>query len=78
MSYSMMNNRNVDTLDRTIPARAAKAAKRAYKEAIAAGFKVLIVSNGSLYEVGPNSARRRIRFVGHRIQVKKGTRIKVK
>ena len=74
MAYS---EKAVERLERTVPERAARAVKAAYKHNLNAGQTVLIVSNGILYSVQPDMRRIAIKSVPKRFKIAKGTKIKL-
>ena len=68
----------LEKLEWSIPDRAARAVKVAYKNAINPGHSVLIASNGRLIQVNPDMSRQELAKLPQASKVKKGTRIKLK
>jgi|GEM_PF-6463255 len=68
----------LEKLERSIPDRAARAVKVAYKNAINSGHSVLIASNGRLFQVNPDMSRQELAKLPQASKVKKGTRTKLK
>ena len=63
----------VHKMELEVPAKARKAFRSAYRNALNSGLKVLIVEGGKLVEVSPDFSKREIRSVAHAKKVLKGT-----
>ena len=75
MAYS---NKAIEKMERSIPEKAAKAVKVAYKQAINSGQPVLVSSHGALFEIVLGEYRKEVKRLPARIQIQKGTRFKIK
>ncbi len=72
-----MAKKPIHKLEKTIPERAARATKDAYKAAINSGRTVLIAKNGQLIKIHPDMRREVLKVIPKGLPVKKGTRIKI-
>jgi hypothetical protein len=66
-----------EKMELAVPEKAGKAFRAAYRQALNAGLKVLVVEHGKLVEVSPDLHRREIRPVAPNIKIAKGTTYKI-
>ncbi|MCU0326208.1 MAG: hypothetical protein MUF45_13280 [Spirosomaceae bacterium] len=65
----MLNEKQIDFLEKQIPIMAEYATKQAYIETLASGDKVMIADNGKLVEVYPDGTRKIIKEIAKPIKV---------
>lgn len=65
----MLNEKQIDFLEKQIPIMAEYATKQAYIETLASGDKVMIAENGSLVEIYPDGSRKIVKEIAKPIKV---------
>ncbi|MBS1703696.1 MAG: hypothetical protein JST12_18680 [Armatimonadetes bacterium] len=75
MAYSPKALREIE---RSVPERAAKAVRQAYRKSLNAGHSVLIIEDGKLCRVSPDLSKTVLRSVRPAIKIAKGTKFKIK
>lgn len=68
----------IEHLEQQIPSLSAIAVGTAYREALAAGQRVLVSGNDGIYEVGPNGTRKFVKATGRPLSVPVGTRVRIR
>jgi len=64
-------------LEQQIPSLAAAALAIAYRQALAAGQKVLVSGDGGIYEIDSDGTRKFIKATGQPLSVPVGTRVRI-
>ncbi|MFN3849672.1 MAG: hypothetical protein ACK4NY_09600 [Spirosomataceae bacterium] len=65
----MLNEKQIDFLEKQIPIMAEYATKQAYIETLASGDKVMIAENGNLVEIYPDGSRKIVKKIAKPIKV---------
>lgn len=65
----MLNEKQIDFLEKQIPIMAEYATKQAYIETLASGDKVMIAENGNLVEIYPDGSRKIVKEIAKPIKV---------
>ena len=65
----------IEQLERTVPASAKAAVKKAYREALASGKPVIVSKDGALHAISADGTSKLIKKIESRTRVKKGAKI---
>jgi hypothetical protein len=69
--------KRIEHLEQQIPSLSAIAVGKAYRQALAAGQRVLVSGNDGIYEIGPNGTKKFVKAAGRRLSVPVGTRVRI-
>ena len=67
----------IDALEQQVPSLSAAAVNTAYRQALAAGRKVLVSEGEGLYEVAADGSRKFVKAMAERLRVPAGTRVRI-
>ena len=69
--------KRIEHLEQQIPNLSAVAVGKAYRQALAAGQRVLVSGNDGIYEVGPGGTKKFVKAAGRPLSVPVGTRVRI-
>lgn len=69
--------KTIDELEKQIPSLSAAAVHAAYRQALAAGRKVLVSGDQGIYEVAADGSKQFIKATAERLSVPVGTRVRI-
>ncbi len=72
------SEKQIDQIEKTIPARAAEVVREALESSLRAGNTIVVLSDGALYKIGPDAAKVKIKAVPVGVKIGKGTKFKIK
>ena len=69
--------KRIEHLEEQIPSLSAVAVGKAYRQALAAGQRVLVSGNDGIYEIGPDGTKKFLKATGRPLSVPVGTRVRI-
>lgn len=67
----------IEQLEEQIPSLSAVAVGNAYRQALAAGQRVLVSGNDGIYEIGPDGTKKFVKATARPLSVPVGTRVRI-
>ena len=77
-TYMTDNEDRIEHLEQQIPSLSAVAVGTAYRQALAAGQRVLVSGNGGIYEIGLGGTKKFVKATGRPLSVPVGTRVRIR
>jgi hypothetical protein len=69
--------KRIEQLEQQIPSLSAAAVGKAYRQALAAGQRVLVSGNDGIYEISPDGTKKFVKAAGRPLSVPVGTRVRI-